>query len=215
MKRGELVRALSRVPAFPHADAALEQVVTPVEAACELLEAALARGDLSGRDIVDLGSGTGMLSIGAALLGAQKVTGVERDPAAVDAGRQTAADLGVEITWVVADVASWTGPADTVVMNPPFGAQRAHADRPFWEAAYATARRRVYAFAAAESRTFIERGAVARGAHIDETRTVDWPFPRTFPHHRKPRTELAVDLWVLAVAPPHERDGDASAGPSR
>lgn len=215
MKRTQLVRALAQVPEFPHPNPSLEQVRTPVEAACELLEAALAREDLSGRSVVDLGSGTGLLAIGAALLGAGPVTGVEQDPVALEAAKGAAQRLGAAVDWVAADVANWGGIADTVVMNPPFGAQRAHADRPFWERAFATARRRVYAFASAESRTFIERRTVERGAHIDETRKVDWPFPRTFPHHRKPRTELAVDLWVLAMAPPHERTGTAHARPAR
>lgn len=201
MKRAELARALDQVPEFPAPDPALEQVRTPVDAACALLEAALARQDVVGREVVDLGSGTGRLAIGAALLGAGRVVGVERDLAALALARSTAARLGAAIDWVEADVAAWHGVADTVVMNPPFGAQRAHADRPFWDAAFAAARRRVYAFASADSRTFIERRAVARGAHIDEIRRIVWPFPRTFPHHRRPRSELAVDLWVLAMAP--------------
>lgn len=201
MKRAELVRLLGRVAEFPHPDAASEQVRTPIEAACELLEAAAARDDLTGRSVVDLGSGTGMLAIGAALLGAGPVTGVEQDPAALGRARVAAQALDVDVAWVTSDVARWHGTADTVLMNPPFGAQRAHADRAFWDAAFATARRRVYAFAAADSRTFIERRAVAQAAHIDETRSVVWPFPRTFPHHRKARSELAVDLWVLAMAP--------------
>lgn len=201
MRRAELIRYLARVPPFPAPDPVREQVRTPVEAACELLEAAAARHDLDGRSVVDLGSGTGMLAIGAALCGAAPVVGVEQDAGAQALARSAGQAIGVDVEWVRADVAAWHGSADTVVMNPPFGAQHAHADRPFWDAAFATARRRVYAFAGGESRTFIERRAVARGAHIDETRSVVWPFPRTFPHHRKARTELAVDLWVLEMAP--------------
>src|SRR5690606_40553656 len=37
------------------------------------------------------------------------------------------------------DLASLVGPCDTVVMNPPFGAQEPHADRPFIDAALSIA----------------------------------------------------------------------------
>jgi putative methylase len=197
MRRSELVRRLERIapPATPRAD--LEQVVTPPEAAAELLFSALAAGDLEGRSVVDLGSGTGRLAIGAALLGARPVVGVELDPISVLAGKSAALREDVAVEFVPADVASWQEPADVVVMNPPFGAQRAHADRPFWDAAYRLARRSVYAFASAESRTFIARRAVAAEAHVLSTRPVAWELPRTFPHHTRRRMALAVDLWAV------------------
>ncbi|MCI4335792.1 MAG: METTL5 family protein [Thermoplasmata archaeon] len=190
------------MPEFPSARADTEQVRTPPERACDLLDSASLRSDLHGRSVVDLGSGTGVLAIGAALYGADRVRGVESDPAAVELARSAADRLGATVEWIVGDVSTFRERAHTVVMNPPFGAQRRHADRPFWEAAFTAARKRIYAFASPDSRTFIAAQAVERDWHIDETRSVVWPFPRTFPHHRKPRTELAVDLWVLSVSDP-------------
>jgi putative methylase len=193
----ELVRTLESVPAFATGRPELEQVATPAAAAATLLRAANDRGDLVGRSVVDLGAGTGRLAIGAAVLGARSVTAVEVDPDAAAVGRAAAAALDVEVTWEVRDVTGWSAPADTIVMNPPFGAQRRGADRPFWDAAFASARRSVYAFAAAPSRTFIARRAVERGAYVDATQAVPWELPRTFPHHRRDRVEIAVDLWVI------------------
>jgi putative methylase len=172
-------------------------VVTPADAAAELLYDALARGDLVGRTVVDLGSGTGRLAIGAALLGALRVVGVEQDPGALGIARDNAERAGVSCRWVEGPVSGYAEPADTVVMNPPFGAQRKHADAPFWDRAFALARRAIYAFSLADSRTFIGRQAVARAARIETTRPVRWELPATFPHHRKPRVPLSVDLWVL------------------
>ncbi len=182
-------------PSDPRAD--LEQVVSPPEAAAELLFAALAAGDLEGRSVLDLGSGTGRLAIGAALLGGGPVVGVEVDPRSVAVARVAAAAESVEVEFVDANVSEWTRRADVVVMNPPFGAQRAHADRPFWDAAYRLAGRSIYAFALTESRTFIARRAVAADAHVLATRPVAWELPRTFPHHTRRRVALAVDLWVV------------------
>ena len=182
---------------FPEPEARLEQVATPSDAAAELLTDALARGDLEGRTVLDLGTGTGRLAIGAALLGAASVAGVETDSAALDVARRNAEEAGVEIHWVHSTVDRYRIPADTTLLNPPFGAQRAHADRPFWTAAFDLARRGIYAFSLADSRTFIARLAVARAARIEATRPIPWVLPATFPHHRKPRVPLSVDLWVL------------------
>ncbi len=196
-RRSELVRAIEAVPPFVRGRPELEQVATPAEAAAELLDAALQRGDLEGRRVVDLGAGTGRLAIGAALLGARSVRAIEVDPRAVAAGRLAARAAGVDVAWEERNVADAAGTADTVVMNPPFGAQRARADRPFWAAAQRIAGSAIYAFALADSRTFIAERAVVRPAYVDATRPVAWELGRLFPHHRKDRVRLAVDLWMI------------------
>jgi putative methylase len=197
MRRSELVRRVERIPPPPDPRADLEQVVTPAEAVAELLFTALAAGDIEDRSVLDIGSGTGRLATGAALLGARPVVGVERDPASVALANRAATAEGAVVEFVTAEVSEWTRPADVVVMNPPFGAQSLHADRPFWDAAYRLARHSVYGFALAQSRTFIARRAVAAGAHVFATRPVAWELPRTFPHHTRRRVALSVDLWAV------------------
>jgi putative methylase len=197
VRRSELIHLLARLPGPDHPRADLEQVVTPAEAAADLLLAAVRWDGLAGRSVVDLGTGTGRLAIGAALLGASPVVGVEVDPEVLRVARAAAESVGVEVSFVLADVTGFDRPAEVVVMNPPFGAQRRHADRPFWDRAFALARRTVHAFALAESRTFIARRAVARQAQVLETEPVAWEFPRTFPHHTQRRVTLAVDRWAL------------------
>jgi putative methylase len=98
-------------------------------------------------------------------------------------------------------VSRWDRPADIVLMNAPFGAQRRHADRPFWDRAFDLARHAVGAFASVASRTFIARFALARGARVIEVESVPWDLPRTFPHHRAARVRLAVDRWVFETGP--------------
>ena len=199
MKRSALVRLLASVPPFADPQAATEQVATPPELAADLLLEALRRGDLADCDVLDLGSGTGVLAIGASLLGARRVEGIESDPRAAETARRAATALGASVEWTVADVSNADRSAETVVMNPPFGAQQAHADRPFWDRALVLARRAVYAFALSDSRTFIAKRAVARGARIEETQPVAWRLPRTFRHHRRRAVELAVDRWILRI----------------
>jgi putative methylase len=204
MRRSELVKALETVPAFASPRATLEQVATPADRAADLLLDAVGRGDLVGRSVLDLGCGTGRLAIGAALLGAREVTGVELDPAPLAIAERCASERSLTIRWIASDVAGTDLPADTVLMNPPFGAQTKRADRAFWTVALGRPGRAVYAFASAESRTFIEARAVERSARIEARRPVPWVLPRTFAHHRRRAVEVPVDLWVLRTneAPP-------------
>jgi putative methylase len=174
-------------------------VATPAEAAADLLIALDHRFGLSGRSVLDLGCGTGRLAIGAALLGAKPVTGVEVDARLVPVARAAARESGVSVSVHIAEVTDWDRPADVVVMNAPFGAQRRHADRPFWDRAFALARVSVGAFASSASRTFIARLALDCGAHVIEVEPVPWNLPRTFPHHRAASVRIAVDRWVLAT----------------
>ena len=45
-------------------------------------------GDFEGKRVIDLGAGTGMLSIGAALLGASHVLALDIDPEALEVAQQ-------------------------------------------------------------------------------------------------------------------------------
>jgi putative methylase len=201
MRRSELVRAIERVPPPAHPRADLEQVATPAEAAADLLLAAVRLDGVEGRSVLDLGSGTGRLAIGAALLGAASVVGIEADPALVEVARAAAESAGVRVEFWPTDVSAWQRPAELVVMNPPFGAQRRHADRVFWDRALVLAKRSVHAFALADSRTFIARRVVARRAQVLETQPVAWELPRTFPHHTRRRVPLPVDRWAIRTEP--------------
>ncbi|MEA2554589.1 MAG: ribosomal protein methyltransferase [Fimbriimonadaceae bacterium] len=65
----------------------------------ELLEDA----SVSGARVLDVGCGSGILAIGARLLGAAEVVAVDVDPLAVEVARQNAAVNGVEIEAAVCD----------------------------------------------------------------------------------------------------------------
>ncbi len=199
MRRSELIRRLEGVPPFAHPRSELEQVLTPAEAAATLLDWAQRISGLGGTAVTDLGCGTGRLAIGAALLGAAPVIGVDSDGDALARARAAAEVAGVSVEFVQSEVGAWERATDVVVMNPPFGAQHRHADRPFWDAGLRVAGRSLFAFALADSRTFIARRAVARGARIIETQPVPWTLARTFPHHTHARVPISVDLWAIAT----------------
>src|SRR5687767_12145946 len=95
VRKAELVRALEGVPRHPSPAADLEQYRTPPDIAAELLLAAHKEDAIEGKRVLDLGCGTGMFSVGAALLGARLATGVDIDSHAIAMAHETASDLHV------------------------------------------------------------------------------------------------------------------------
>lgn len=75
-----------------------------------------AEGDLN-RTVVDMGCGSGILAIGAKLLGFPNVTGFDNDPDAVRIAGENAELNGVAIPFTVDDLAGMTVKADIVVAN--------------------------------------------------------------------------------------------------
>jgi rRNA N6-adenosine-methyltransferase METTL5 len=89
--------------------------------------------------VVDMGTGTGMLAIASALMGAAHVVGVDRDEDALALAASNLAHFeGVSVDFVHADVAALplrsNLKVDTVVMNPPFGTRKKGIDIQFLEA---------------------------------------------------------------------------------
>ena len=79
--------------------------------------AALQELDLHGRRLIDLGTGTGVLAIAAALLGAADVVAVDHDPEAVAVARRNVRSHDVAVDVREASAADVTEPADVVVAN--------------------------------------------------------------------------------------------------
>ena len=201
VKLNQLERTLERLQGFSDPSPRLEQYQTPAPLAARLIYHAALRGDIEGRRVCDLGCGTGILAIGAALLGAREVVAVDVDRKALEIARRNAERAGVVILFMHADVADPATPdrielCDTVVMNPPFGAQQVHADRPFIDAALVIAPA-VYGIFNAGSRSFIEAYLAGRGEIIDLIGG-QLAIRRTFAFHREEVREIPVEIMVIS-----------------
>lgn len=133
-----LERTLAQIAPHPSPKAYLEQYTVPADVAAEILfMATYVYDDICNKKVIDLGCGSGRLAIGAALLGAKEVVGVDIDRAAIEQAVINAQTLSIasKIDWILADIDVVHGDFDTVLQNPPYGVQKRGADRRFLERA--------------------------------------------------------------------------------
>ena len=189
-------RALARVPAHPRPTIALEQYRTPPDLAARLVFELAGLGDLARGRVIDLGAGTGMLSIAAAMFGAPDVVGLDVDPAALRVARTAAADLDVadQTQWVVGDIAQACLRGEVALTNPPFGTRQRHADRPFLDHAFSQAPVAVVIHHA-EAVDHVD----ARAASHGKTRTHGWRLGFDLPHQYAHQSRATKTLAAVAL----------------
>jgi len=174
----------------------LEQYPVSPEVAAELLYmAGFEHRDLQG-EIIDLGTGTGRLAIGAAMMGARKVVGTDIDERAIALAKENALAMGVQIEWIVSDVAEIAGRYDTVVMNPPYGTRSPHLDVRFLERAFELSPVS-YSIHKSSTREYL-KGVIARkNRRVDAVRSMSLNIPHLFPFHNKKWNNVEVDLYRI------------------
>jgi putative methylase len=126
LTRDDFELILSRLKEHPNPKYHLEQYsITPGVATRILF---LAKDDIENKVVYDLGCGTGRFAIGAALLGAKVVYGVDIDKEAIDAAKENAKiienythyPIVKKCKWVTKDIKKLKAEADTVIQFPPF-----------------------------------------------------------------------------------------------
>jgi putative methylase len=198
-----LAQRLAIVAGFENPSASLEQYRTPPELAAHLVHRADLQGDIEDRTVVDLGCGTGMLALGAALRGPTRVVGIDVDPAplatATENERKVASASAVD--WLRADATRAPlcpdGPT-TVVMNPPFGAQAGneHADRAFLETA-ADIADVSYSIHNENSDAFVEAFAADNGGEVTHAFRATFELPNQFDHHTEDARTIDAEVFRI------------------
>ena len=189
----QLAVQLSKLKGFVSPHPSLEQYTIPSEIAAALLWEAYMLGDITGKVVADFGAGTGILGIGAALLGAKEVHAVEMDKAVIDILRVNTENIQ-PIHILSIPVQEFNVHIDTVIQNPPFGVQKEHADKLFLEKAFSVARI-VYSFHKKESASFLQ--AIARDHHFLITHhwSFSWSLKATMKFHEKKKHIIKVGAW--------------------
>ena len=216
----DLELMLSKVKPHPTPTWNLEQYTISADTAATMLYlAAYANRDIIGKDILDLGCGTGRLALGAAFLGAKSVVGVDIDTKAVKIACENASEAGLpqKVRWVAGSLVSIHGVFDTVLQNPPFGVQKRGADREFIREALRLGRR-VYSLhkrpgkdsdlvrelktssdgiLAVSPSPFVENFIEKSGGRVRAVYALLMTIPRMFEFHTEKRHDIVVDLYVM------------------
>ncbi len=198
MKKNELERKLQKLDTIKEPKASWEQYSTPAAVAADVLFMAYSRGDIQGKRVADLGCGNGIFSIGATLLGAASVVALDIDPACIATARANAETLGLEIEFLELDINSAEIKVDTVLQNPPFGAQRRGADRPFLEAAMRIGKV-IYSLHMADTEDFLQRMVASAGGYIAFQKRYKFQIPHMFAFHAKQKKEIEVILLCIRM----------------
>ena len=200
----ELAIFLSKLEVFQKPNVRLEQYPSDGQVAATLLWQAAINGDIEDRHILDLGCGTGILGIGALLLGARKVTFVDIDPTVLKIIENNFEIL--HENWEIDTEDKWefiNTPVDQlsiekeddmiIVMNPPFGTKLKHADKKFLETAIRYSKT-VYSMHKTSTKVFLEAFSKDNDYDLFWFEPMSFPIKQTMQEHRKKIERIDVAI---------------------
>ena len=200
-RKKHLEMKLQSVPYHPNPDVALEQYTTPSVIASDLLWNAYGLGDVEGKNILDLGCGTGIFAIASSLLGASLSVGVDIDGKSIDVAREFSQKLKLDnISFVCGDVCDYNADfkIDTVFQNPPFGSQKnakKGQDIKFVKKACELNADVLYSFHMASSEEFLINYYNDNNLEISHLFRYKFPIPKIYDFHTKEKAD--VDVIVI------------------
>lgn len=202
MKKKQLEIFLQQTPNYSKPKPALEQYQTPAVIAADLLFFAYQHHDIMDRAVVDLGCGTGIFSFGAAVLAAKKVIGIDKDEESIQIAKEFAEIHNLAITFLLQDISTVNIAADTVMMNPPFGAQKSnvHADQVFLKKALKTAPV-IYSLHLTKTVPFLTNFLQKNNACIDTVLEGSFPLKAQFRFHKKLVENVSVSILRIIRMP--------------
>jgi predicted RNA methylase len=194
IRKRDLAIRLQQIKPHPDPNVRLEQYTVPADLAAEILfTACYTYGDIEHKTVGDLGCGTGRLGLGASMLGAKYVVGIDLDLRGIADALHTSKALGFDLDWVLGDIGTLRGPFDTVLMNPPFGTKQPHADTRFLETAIKLGSI-VYSIHKSATREFISRWLRKHNALPEIIIATQMEIPHQFTFHRRRKINVDVDV---------------------
>jgi predicted RNA methylase len=197
IRKHDLAIKLQQISSHPEPKVALEQYTIPAGLAADILfEACYVYDDIENRSVADLGTGTGRLALGASMLGAGYVVGVDLDLLSLGVALKNAKLLGLHPDWVRGDIENLRGKVDTVLMNPPFGTKQRHADIHFLQIALALGTI-VYTIHKSSTRPYLIRWLRGRTDKTEKILSAKMEILHQFSFHRKRSRQVEVDVFRI------------------
>ncbi|MEM5790736.1 MAG: METTL5 family protein [Candidatus Aenigmatarchaeota archaeon] len=205
IKKSELQILLQKLAEPKYPKPSLEQYTITGNLAAEILNLAYLHDDIKDKIVFDFGCGSGRLAIGAALLGAKLVIGIDIDKNVIKVAKENLkrheiySSKKLPVFFVICDIRNWFSKADTIIQNPPFGIKTRHADRIFIEAAIKCGRR-IYTLhrnGRKKTRTFLKNFIEKFNARVEKILKYEFILPHIFKFHEKPKVKYFVDLYVV------------------
>lgn len=204
IKKKDLEIILQKLPPNPTPVVKLEQYTTPANIAADILFNAYLEDDIADKLVLDLGCGTGIFAIGAKLLGASGVIGIDIDGTSLIIGEGYAKTLSLDIEFIEYDIITQDlsqqikNPSDTVIQNPPFGAQKTAkgADRVFLEKAIECGKI-IYSLHLSKTEEFIELLVGKLNGEVLWKKNYRFPIEHKFFFHTRESVEYDVTLFKI------------------
>ena len=200
-RKKHLEMRLQNIPSHPKPKVGLEQYTTPSVIASDLIWNAFGLGDIEGRNVIDLGCGTGIFAIGSALMGANSSIGVDIDEDSIRLAREVSDKLNLDnAEFIVSDICEFdeASNADTVFQNPPFGSQRRAdngQDLKFVKKAIELNAKVLYSFHMASTEEFLINFYENSNLEITHIFRYEFPIPKIYDFHNKEKR--IVDVIVI------------------
>ena len=203
MAKKALAVELSKLAGFSDPVMKLEQYPTNSEIAAEMLWMTDMKEGIENQHVIDLGAGTGVLGIGCLLLGAEKVTFIEKDEKALedlrdnlDLIKETFEGLGT-IEIIEKNVFHMAGiDSDVVVQNPPFGTKDEGKDILFLEKAFDCADT-VLSFHKTSTKEYIREVSRNHRWHILIEKDYNFPLKNTLSFHDRDVENIKVTGYLF------------------
>jgi putative methylase len=204
IKKSRLEIVLSKLKVFSKPSMELEQYPLDGKNASDILWAAFSLGNIEKKTIADLGCGTGILGIGALLLGAKKVYFLDKSQSAVQTAKENLQfvekELNIELKsrslFLVGDIKDFGTKVQITMQNPPFGTKTEHIDQLFLEKAMQISDV-VYSIHKTSTLDFIEKFASKAGFEVTNKIRFEFPLKQTMSFHKQ-RIKM-VDVSLLRL----------------
>ena len=206
IKRKHLEMILDSLKRHPNPKVELEQYTIDGKLASDILFFAV--NDFYGNVVIDLGCGTGRLAIGSKILGAKRAIGIDIDRESIEAAKENAKIANVEVDFYCMDIRDVDEEflnrvlnedrdlKRIVIQNPPFGAQKKHADRIFLDKALEIGDV-IYTIHNYPTKDFVMKYVEDKGGKITHIYEASFRIPAIYEFHKKRAVDVPVVVFRI------------------